>query len=371
MTWQVLHYVAGFRQLGFDTWYVEDSSIRPFDPDDWNPTEQYSVTANFIDKQMELAGLGDRWVFRPSCADRECYGALDLDGLERLYREADAVFNLCGSHKMRPEHESIRCPVLVETDPVPYQIWVAQGAEGLRRELDKYRFLCTYGENLGTLDSPIPLKHYDWVKTRPPVIMEWWSDGNVGNCDERLTTVANFNTKGVKDVQWNGEPLIWSKADEMRRFVALPRSSPVPLEMSAVGLGGTQIQEFEEFGWIMKSGRDLSLPLDYRKYIQSSWGEFSIAKQQYVKSRSGWFSDRSVCYLASGRPVILQDTGFSSHVPIGSGLLAFDTPADALEAITKVSRDYQHHSSAAREVATGYFSATTVLKPLVSHIGLL
>ena len=370
MTWQVLHYVAGFRKLGFDTWYVEDSSIRPLGPTDWNPVDDHSVTAGFIHQQMELAGLGDRWVFRPSCVSDECHGALDLGGLEQLYRDAHAVFNLCGSHKVRPEHTQNARLVLVETDPVPYQVRVSQGREGLMGELDKYKYLFTYGENLGESDCPIPLQRYNWLKTRPPVFTEWWSQSTADLTPGPLTTVANFNTSGVKDVEWNGAPLVWSKEKELERFVDLPRQVALPLEMSVVGLSDTQITKLEGHGWTVRSAKHLSSPLDYRTYIRNSAGEFSTAKQQYVSSRSGWFSDRSVCYLASGRPVVMQDTAFHKYVPTGEGLYTYGTPGEAAEAIAAIAADYQGQSAAALRVAHSHFSTDRVLSDMLSKIGL-
>ena len=368
--WQVLHYVAGFRKLGFDAWYVEDSSIRPLSPADWNPVEDDSVTAAFIQEQMDVAGLGDRWVFRPSCVSDDCHGSLDLEGLEQLYRDSDAVFNLCGSHKIRPEHTENRRLVLVETDPIPYQVRISQGREGLIGELDKYDYLFTYGENLGEPDCPIPLERYNWLKTRPPVVTEWWSQPVNGVGAGALTTVANFNTSGVKDVEWEGEPLVWSKEQELERFVDLPRQAALPLEMSVVGLGDAQITNLERHGWTLRSAKDLSAPLDYRDYIRNSAGEFSTAKQQYVSSRSGWFSDRSVCYLASGRPVVMQDTTFQKYVPTGRGLHAYETPEEAVEAIAAIAADYPGQSASALRVADSHFSTDRVLGDMLSKIGL-
>jgi hypothetical protein len=320
---------------------------------------------------MKLAGLGDRWVFRPSCVSDECYGALDLAGLGRLYRDADAVFNLCGSHKVRPEHRETSCLVLVETDPVPYQVRIANGVEGLMGELDKYQHLFTYGENLGEPDCPIPLERYPWRKTRPPVLIEWWSQSTTELAARPLTTVANFNTRGVKDVEWNGESLVWSKQDELRKFVDLPQLAPLSLEMSVVGLSDAHIENFERCGWRVRSAKHLSSPLSYRDYIRDSAGEFSTAKQQYVQSRSGWFSDRSVCYLASGRPVVMQDTAFAKYVPTGEGLHTYGTPEEAAEAIAAIGADYQRHSAAALRVADSHFSTERVLGGMLRGIGLM
>ena len=370
MTWQVLHHIAGFRRLGFDVWYVEDSDISVFSPSTWWPTWDYSETVQFLGSHMDFIGLGDRWVFRPSSVSHSCFGALDVGGLAQLYCEADAVFNLCGSHKPRPDHSSIRCLVYLETDPVMVQIGVAEGDEDLIRYLDSYSHLFTYGENLGAGDCQVPMERFAWHPTRPPVCVDWWKNAGCPKREARLTTVANWDTTG-KDVVWNGQIYRWRKDVQFAPFIGLPARSVLPLEMALVGISKEKIASLRKAGWQITSGTELSKPAVYRDYMRNSRGEFTVAKEQVAAPQSGWFSDRSVCYLAAGRPVITQETGFSKFIPAGEGLFSFSTTDEALEAIEAVAGNYERHSKAAGETAREYFAAEKVLGKILATIGLM
>jgi hypothetical protein len=370
MTWQVLHYLAGLRDLGFDVWYVEDTDAEVRDPATLWTTSDYAPNVEYLARQMDAIGLGDRWIFRPPGSRESCLGAASIDGLADLYKTADAVINLCGSHELRDDHDAISCLVYLETDPVPKQIAVARTDERTLAELGRYKFLFTYGENLGSVDCPIPVEIFDWHVTRPPVIVDWWQAGSALADAPAFSTVTSWS-KSWNDVEWQGETWRWSKHLEFRKHVALPERSGVPLELSVVGMDDEEAERFRSRGWRLRSASELSMPDAYRAYIQRSLGEFTIAKEQYVRPRTGWFSDRSVCYLAAGRPVITQETGFSKFVSSGQGLLPFVTADDAAEALAEVAGDYERHSQAATDVANEYFSANTVLRRMASEIGLL
>lgn len=369
MTWQVFHYLVGLRKLGFDVWYVEDSDIPVFSPSTWEPTWEYEETIRFVREQMESIGLGDRWVFRPTSVSDDCYGALDRSGLEQLYRESDAVLNICGSHKPRSDHGDIRCLVYVETDPVQSQIAVAHGNGGFIKYLSRYKYHFTYGENIGESDCTVPAGSFTWHKTRPPVCMEWWGQVNGETPGASLTTVANWNTAG-KDAHWNGHTYRWRKDVQFEPYYGLPGRSELPLEMAIVGLSGDCRSRLTQEGWRLLPGTQLSHPMDYRRYIQESLGEFTVAKEQYVATNCGWFSDRSVCYLASGRPVVTQETGFSKFIPSGEGLFGFQNSDEAEDAIEAIAQDYPRHSRAARELAQEYFEAESVVGQMTAIIGL-
>ncbi len=370
MIWQVLHHLAGFRRLGFDVYYVEDSDRPLFDPITYNPSWDCKPNVALLSRYMEGAGFGDRWVFRPPEVYDTCYGAADCNGLKALYREAAAVFNLCGSQELRDEHARIRCRVYLETDPVLTQVAVAKGEQRVIDELDAYHFFFTYGANLGAPDCPVPIQRYDWIPTRPPVCIDWWASGAPPSPGSSLTTIANWKHKG-KDTIWQGETWHWSKHLEFLRFIELPAESKIPLELAVGGILQNDRNMLEEHGWRTVASSSLDDPESYRKYIRSSLGEFSAAKEQYVKSRSGWFSDRSVCYLAAGRPVIVQDTGFGNSLPTGKGLFSFLNRDEALFAIEEVSCDYAAHSAAAFEIAKQYFDSENVLGEICRKTGLL
>ena len=369
MIWQVLHHLVGLRRLGLDVWYVEDTETPLLKPSSWWATNDYSETLEFLSHTMDIVSLGDRWVFRPPGYRSQCFGAKDLDELAQLYEDADVVFNVCGGTKLRPEHDAIRCRVLLQTDPVIPQIAVAEGDTDTINEFDAYDFLFTYGENFGSPDCGVPLERYQWHPTRPPVCIDWWKNSESNNFDKNLTTIANWRNRGM-DLVWNDETYYWQKAREFEKFKNLPCRSPFPLELSLVGITDEEETEMRELGWKIASARALWEPHAYRDYIRQSLGEFTVAKDQNIRLRSGWFSDRSACYLASGLPVITQDTGFNNILPTGDGLFAYSSEDEAAQAIEALEQDYIHQSRAASEIAHNYFDAEKVLGNVLETIGI-
>lgn len=369
MTWQVLHHLAGIRRLGFDVWYVEDSDTPVYDPTTYWPTTNYEVNIAYLARHMANLGLSDRWIFRPPGIYDACVGGRDISGLRQLYREADAVLNLCGAHALRPEHAEIRCLVYLETDPVANQVKVATGDHLTIETLAAHHHIFTYGENLGAPDCGVPVERFRWQPTRPPVCVDWWSTSAPPAAHAALTTVANWKHTG-KDVVWQGETYYWSKHYEFQRFATLPRRAALPLELAIGKMEDEERAQMHAHGWRLVPSVAIAEPKAYRAYIQASQGEFTVAKDQNIRLRSGWFSDRSVCYLAAGRPVITQDTGFGNILPTGAGLFAFTTADEALGAIETVARDYPRQSAAARHIAQEYFAAERVLGDMLHRVGL-
>lgn len=379
MVWQVYHYIIALRRLGFDVWYVEDSDRPVYDPIHQNPTMEYAENLSLLARHMAAIGLKDRWVFRaPATAD--CFGAIDSNGLKMLYREAQAALNLCGCQEPRPEHVDIACRIYLETDPVENQVAVALGHKQVIDQLDTYDWHFTYGENFGSPDCMVPLGRYEWRPTRPPVVTDLWFDATRPTSNAALTTIAKMNHQSsdigwkghdTKDVRWNGSVWRWNKYHEFLKFIHVPLRSPLPVEISTGTLSPDTLRLLQSNGWRIRDAAILNDPLAYREYVQSSLGEFTVAKEQYVAPRSGWFSDRSVCYLAAGRPVIMQDTGFSKAVPVGAGLFAFSSYEEVVAAIESIAEDYAHQSAAALEIAREYFDAEKVVGQMLRPIGLL
>jgi len=370
MTWQVLHHLVGLRRLGFDVWYVEDADRSVFHPLTFCATLDATANIAYLARHMESIGLGDRWIFRPPGVYDTCFGACGPAGLAQLYKEADAVLNLCGAQELRPSHQDIRCLVYLETDPVTNQIGVANGSLQTIETLAAYDVLFTYGENFGAPDCGVPVERFCWQPTRPPVCVDWWATTASPAPGAALTTVANWKHTG-KDVIWQGETYYWSKHHEFLRFIDLPRHSSIPLELALGAMSGDEAAHMRNHGWRIVPSVSLSDPSAYRDYIRASYGEFTVAKDQNIRLRSGWFSDRSACYLAAGRPVITQDTGFPNLLPTGAGLFAFTTMDEALAAIEAVAQDSTRHAAAARQIAEEYFAAERVLGDVLRRIGLL
>jgi hypothetical protein len=365
VAWQVLHYLEGFRRLGCDVWYVEDTGTWSYDPEQNTITAAPGHVTRYIDANLCWLGLGSRWVY--VSADGEPLGPA-ADQLDELLASTDVLVNLTGGTVLRERHMQVPVRIYLETDPVLPEIEVAQGRGFTIDLLAAHTHHFSYGENLGATDCLVPVERFSYRPTRQPVVLDWWTGGRV-NRDGRFTTVASWKQTD-KDIEWNGDTYYWSKDREFEKFIALPRRVRWPLEL-ALACGDQQaIARLNSHGWLVRDALALTRQIEpYREYIMTSGAEFTVAKDQNVRLRSGWFSDRSACYLAAGKPVVTQDTGFGNVLPTGEGLFAFSTEDDAQAAIEDIERDYDRHASAARAVATEYFSAQRVLSQLLEVAG--
>ena len=364
--WQALHYLVGLRRLGHDVFYVEDAGAPPYDPRTRSVVEDCGYGVEFLRRTMDRFEFGDRWAYWDESRGR-CHG-LDRARLLALYGEADLLLNLCGATRLREEH--LRCPVrlYIETDPVHEQVRLAAGDPDVREFLDAHTHHATYGENLGQPGCPIPLPRYAWTPTRPPVVPDLWQFRPNPAC-EALTTVATLKNVG-KDVRHDGETYYWSKDVNFHRFADLPGRTSQPFEIAVDTTDPAIHAGFAARGWRLADAYERSADLDaYTDYVQRSRGEFTVAKDIYARTHSGWFSDRSVCYLAAGKPVITQDTGFTKLIPTGRGLFAFDSLEEATAAVHEMNRDYEAHCRAARALAVECFGSNTVLRALLAAAG--
>jgi hypothetical protein len=256
----------------------------------------------------------------------------------------------------------------IETDPVAPQIQVAQGNEFTINLLAAHTHHFTYGENLGAPDCGVPITGFQYHSTRPPIILDWWPVQSPA-ATARFTTIANWK-QAQKDIEWNGQKYTWSKHAEFVKFLDLPRRSGLAFELALAGGNADERQRLTEAGWRIVEALPLSLDISsYRDYIRCARGEFTVAKDQNIRLRSGWFSDRSATFLAAGRPVVTQDTGFGNILPTGRGLFAFQTMDDILVALRQIEADYAGHCRAARSVAAEHFAAERVLGDLLRRCG--
>ena len=359
--WQALHYVLGLSRLGHEVYYVEDSGAHPYDPRVKSVVKDSSYGVAFLADVMARADLSDRWAYVDAVTG--AYHGLSRERLTRLYREADAIFNVCAANRL--SEEQMRCPVrvYVETDPIFEQIRVAEGDRFAIEDLQDHTHHFTYGENLGQPDCPIPAEKFNWLPTRPPVIPDLW-EATGGPASERFSTVCTWKNVG-KDISFQGETYYWSKHHNFLRLLDLPRHTPQPLELALEG-GDTATRDLlTGHGWILTDAFEASHSLSaYQGHIYRSRGEFTVSKDLVVRTRSGWFSDRSVCYLAAGKPVVTQDTGFGKVAHTGAGLFAYETMEEAVAALEAIDRDYPSHSRAARRIAEEFFGADRVLARL-------
>ncbi len=366
VTYQFLHYLIALRRLGYDPWYVEDSGRWIYDPalNDLSPDAIGNLSA--VVPVLEAHGFGNRWAFRGNYPGGRCFGLTESQ-LLRLYREADGFLNVTGAQELREEHMACRRRIYVETDPVASQIKVAQGDQQTIAVLAAHDTLFSFGGNFGAADCRVPLERFQWLPTVQPVVLDLWANAVARSANgAAYNTIATWKNKG-KDIVYNGETYRWSKDREFLKVIDLPMRRPVPFELAA-GVDGRARKLLEQNRWHLVNSVEVSRDMDrYRNYIVNSRGEFTVAKDQNIRLRSGWFSDRSACYLAASRPVINQDTAFGSYLPTGKGLFAFQTMEDILKAVDEIESDYAGNCRAAREIAEEHFAAEKVVGSLMER----
>jgi hypothetical protein len=367
IAWQALHYLLALERLGYEVWYVEDHGANPYDPRANSVTMDCRRNVAHLRRVMERCGLGERWSYWDAIHDVR-YG-LCRARVRALFAEADALINLCGATRLREEHLACPIRIMIDTDPVYEQIKYAKADPAARAYLEAHTHFFTYGENLGAADCPIPLAGLPWRPTRPPVDpAEWPVPDGTPSC---FTTVATWENKG-KNIEFAGERYHWSKHVNFLRFLDLPRHRlQSRFRLALLPPDETARETLEAAGWELVDPRPISADLArYRAFIAGSRGEFTVAKDIYARPNSGWFSDRSVCYLASGRPVVTMRTGFGKFYPTGYGLFDYATLDEALSAIDEIAADYARHSRAARALACEYFAAERVVADLLAASGL-
>jgi len=367
--WQAAHYLLGLCALGHDAWFYEDTGhfALAYNPltNDYGPRYEHGIaaTADFLGR----IGLGERWVFVD--AERGVEHGPGAGRAAELLREADLLINIAGVNRIPPERRVGRPAVYVDIDPAFTQIKAAEGDSLLRAILDEHAHLFTFGENIGTPRSPVPAGGYVWHPTRAPVALEWWADA--GPPGTAYTTVGKWDAGG-RDVRFRGETFAWRKRTEWIRCLDLPRRTGLAFEiaMDVDSVAGDRAL-LASHGWQIADPLAVSAdPWRYRDYLRRSRGEFTVAKDMNIRLRSGWFSDRAACYLAAGRPVVEQDTGFGDVLPVGPGLHAFRTVEEAAAALGAVEADYARASAHAAAVAREYFAADRVLGALLRVAGL-
>jgi hypothetical protein len=368
VAWQNLHYLLGFERLGCEAYYVETHARTPSmlmsSPDD----DSSALAAEYIGALMRRFGFADRWAFRALHDDGRCFGMSERE-LERLYGSAELLINLHGGTQPYPELAATGRLVYLETDPVQLQLELAHGLPETVEFLEPHSAFFSFAENWDNPDCRLPRsERFAFKPTRQPVVLDLWPDHSPQPANV-FTTVGNWR-QDWRDVTFEGERYTWSKHQEFLKHLDLPGRSGQAFELALSSCEEPERQLLREHGWRVRDGLEISGGIDrYRDYIAASRGEFTVAKEQNVRLRTGWFSDRSVTYLASGRPVITQETGFGNVFPTGRGLFGFESPDEALAAVEEIDRDYTGNAQAAREIAREYFSHEVVLGQLLGELG--
>jgi hypothetical protein len=376
VVWQHVHYLSGLKKLGYDPIYIEDSARFPYDPHTFETGEAaIPLVAKTIGDLAKKFGF--KWAYRARFTNpMQVYGDLTDCQINDAFTQADVTFNLCGAQELHEEIAKSKCLVYIESDPGVEQIKLDKKDLGTLNYLKSHHFRFTFGENIGQSDCPLPKGGLDWYPTRQPIDLDIWkTDAGLKNGSKRkITSIANWETKG-KDITWKNDIYYWSKTFEFLKYADLPRqltSLNYQWELGTdMSKDSASEQLFQRQGWSLHKPHHISANFDdYIKYIQQSDVEWTVAKDQYVRLKTGWFSDRSACYLAAGKPVITQDTCFGKYIPTGEGLFSFRTLAEVKSALELIASDYDKHSKKALEIAREYFSADKVMKQILTRIGI-
>ena len=365
VAWDYLQYVAGFRQLGHEVFYLEDTETWPDDPVNATISADCSYNVRYLREVMTRLDLGNQWIYR-NAADGTYHGVSETEA-KQFCASADLFINVSGCGWLRPEYLAIPKKIFIDSDPMFTQIGLALGLKEVIDRIGAHDFHFTFAENINTPDCRVPTGGLKWIPTRQPVFLDWFPVPTTPPRDV-FTTVMNWVS--YKPSEYAGET--WGQKDiEFLKFLDLPARTPQQFEIAmGRGQGGQRPTELiKQHGWeIIEPDEALPDPWTYRDYLKNSKAEWSVAKEGYRKSRSGWFSCRSACYLALGRPCVLQDTGWRAHYPTGNGLFAFETPDEALAGIAAINADYDRHSAGARAVAEKMFDARRVLGEMLEQI---
>lgn len=370
VTWDYIQYVLGFRDLGHDVWYLEDTSTWAYDPVKQEPSADCSYNVNYLERVMHEFDLGDRWIYRNEADDT--YHGPAAKNADDVIRSADVLVNVSGACWLREVTASVRRKLFVDGDPMFTHVGLTlPERKGYLDHLLLHQEHFTFGLNVGRPGCKVPTAGIHWKPTIQPIALEWWRKNLLPPTAEHVargawTTVMNWAS--YRPQEFEGESY-GNKDIEFLRFIDLPKHTSERFVLAmGQGMGRERPTErLEQAGWTIIEP-DVYLPdyATYHDFLANSKAEWSIAKNGYVKSRSGWFSCRSACYLALGKPVVVQDTGWSEHLPSGEGVLAFDDMESALAGIHAVAGDYERHSSAALAFAEKHLDASVVCAQLLS-----
>ena len=355
--WAGLQYLLGLRALGHEVVYLEDcgksSWVYIWEKEDW--THELDYPAGYVRACLEPFGLGDRWIYRDNYRSL----GMPLENFLEFCSRADLlIMRAVPFWNWRHEYERPCRRAFIDVDPGFTQIAIANADAGLAEGIARAERRFTYAQRHGATDCVIPGDGGPWLKTRPPVFLPEWPVAE--SAATKFSSVMRW--QGFKEVVHRG--VSYGQRDqEFPRYFDLPQRTTQKFLIAQMG---SKPEELTRHGWEVAPGEVVSrTPQSYREFIQQSRGEFSVPKHGYVTMRGGWFSDRSVCYLASGRPVAIEDTGLADWLPTGKGLLTFTDPDSALRCVEAINTDYDLHHRAARQLAEAHFATDKVLPALL------
>jgi hypothetical protein len=351
--WVRLSWVLGLRRLGLDVFFVEVLA----------PEADAEAGTRYFREVVEGFGLASAsGLLRAG----ESIWGLSRPEIVEVAEAADLLVNISGNLRCPDVLRGIPRRAYVDLDPGFTQHWHAAGQD---LGLEEHTIHFTVGEHIGTPSCPIPTGDIHWLPTRQPVLLDEWPASDMGE-PGRFTTVASWRGS-LGRVEWQGRSF-GVKAHEFRKFLRLPELAPGAFEIALDIHPGDERDRslLEGHGWTLTDPTLLARdPDSFRRYVNGSWAEFSVAQSIYVETRCGWFSDRTTRYLAAGKPALVQGTGFSDHLPVGEGLMAFESLDEAVAGAESIAADYGKHSRAARAIADEYFDSDKVLTRFLDQVG--
>jgi hypothetical protein len=366
MTWHHLNYLLGLEAMGHEVWFLEDSGAYSYP---YNPVTQASGVDSaygraYLERNFAEFGFPRRYCYYSEFED--AYYGLRRDELNDLLARADLLLCVSGVTPIRPERPRPRRLAVIDTDPVFTQLRMASDSEFLNyyRQFDA---VATFGRLIGTAACPLPTHGIDWIATNQPIALRHWPLSPAAS--RAFTTIGKWEHTTDRNLEFQGKRYLSSKGVEWMKMIDLPSRVPWEMTLGMLAMPGDISERFSRAGWRLVDPQAATLACrSFADFLRNSAGEFTVAKEIYAGLPSGWFSDRSASYLASGRPVVTQATGFDQWLPVGEGLFSFTTADEAAAALTRISTDYPAHAAAARAIAAEHFDAAKVLASLLERV---
>jgi len=367
MTWHHLNYLLGLHELGHEVWFLEDSGeyAVPYNPTAWRCEVDSTYGRAYLERTFARYGLPLRFCYYSQFEDKH-YG-LSRDELNDLLGRADLLLAVSGVTPMRDDRPRPRRTAVIDTDPVFTQLRMRHDAN-FRDYYRQFNAVATFGRLIGTSACELPTHGFDWIPTNQPIALRHWPVEPVTS--RRFTTIGKWEHTSDRNLEFGGRTFHSSKGVEWMKVIDLPRRAP-SWEM-AIGMAAmtpAAKDAFTRHRWTLLDAEAATISCEsYQSFIQASAGEFTVAKEIYAGLPSGWFSDRSAAYLASGRPVVTQASGFDRWLPTGEGLFSFEAVDEGAGALEQIARDSARHGAAARRIAERHFDSRTVFSNLLARV---
>jgi hypothetical protein len=366
MTWHHLNYLLGLHELGHEVWFLEDSGSYsyPYNPVTWQSSADSTYGREYLERTFARYQFPKRYCYYSEFEG--AYYGLSKDELNDLLTRADLLLCVSGVTPMRPHRPRPRRTAVIDTDPVFTQLRMMHDSQFVDyyRQFDR---VATFGRLIGRADCPLPTHGFNWIGTNQPIALRHWPA--TPRAGEAFTTIGKWEHTSDRNLEFNGKEFRSNKGVEWLKMIDLPRRTSWPMILGMLSMPTETAKDFTQHGWKIVDPEKATLSCEaYAEFIAQSAGEFTVAKEIYAGLPSGWFSDRSSAYLATGRPVVTQASGFDQWLPIGQGLFSYQSVDEAAAALNTIAEDYPRHSAAARNIAERFFDSKTVLNELLAQL---